>query len=155
MIYEHRSKEISCRNKIPLIISATGLKGSLISIAPVNLFAYNLRNESEVFRLRKEYIPYNKVSISQFDEGNAIQIFDRLGTDRGVVVLKNGQPIAVILLPEEYTRLVEAEEDYKLTVEANRRLEENGEKPTIPFGDILEKLKICEEDISRVSDPQI
>ena len=155
MSYEHRSKEISCRNKIPLIISATGLKGSLISIAPVNLFAYNLRKKSEVFRLRKEYIPYKKVSISQFDEGNAIQIFDRLGTDRGVIVLKNGQPIAVILSPEEYTRLVEAEEDYKLTVEANRRLEENGEKPTIPFGDILKKLKICEEDISRVSDPQI
>ena len=141
--------------KYPLIISATGLKGSLISIAPVNLFAYNLRKKSEVFRLRKEYIPYKKVSISQFDEGNAIQIFDRLGTDRGVFVLKNGQPIAVILSPEEYTRLVEAEEDYKLTVEANRRLEENGEKPTIPFGDILKKLKICEEDISRVSDPQI
>ena len=141
--------------KYPLIISATGLKGSLISIAPVNLFAYNLRKKSEVFRLGKEYIPYNKVSISQFDEGNAIQIFDRLGTDRGVVVLKNGQPIAVILSSEEYTRLVEAEEDYKLTVEANRRLEENGEKPTIPFGDILKKLKICEEDISRVSDPQI
>lgn len=108
-----------------------------------------------MFRLRKEYIPYNKVSISQFDERNTIQIFDRLGTDRGLVVLKNGQPIAVILSPEEYTRLVEAEEDYKLTVEANRRLEENGEKPTIPFGDILEKLKICEEDLSRVSDPQI
>ena len=141
--------------KYPLIISATGLKGSLISIAAVNLFAYNLRKKSEVFRLRKEYIPYKKVSISQFDEGNAIQIFDRLGTDRGVIVLKNGQPIAVILSPEEYTRLVEAEEDYKLTVEANRRLEENGEKPTIPFGDILKKLKICEEDISRVSDPQI
>ena len=95
--------------------------------------------------MRKEYIPYNKVSISQFDEGNAIQIFDRLGTDRGVVVLKNGQPIAVILSSEEYTRLVEAEEDYKLTVEANRRLEENGGKPTNPFGDILEKLKVGED----------
>lgn len=103
----------------------------------------------------KEYMPYNEVPVSQFDEGNAIQIFDRLCTDRGLVVLKNGQPIAVALSPEEYTRLVEAEEDYKLTVEANRRLEENSQKPTIPFGDILEKLKICEEDLSRVSDPQI
>ena len=63
--------------------------------------------------------------------------------------------IGLVQTGEEYTRLVEAEEDYKLTVEANRRLEENGEKPTIPFGDILEKLKICEEDLSRVSDPQI
>lgn len=68
-------------------------------------------------------MPYNEVSISQFDEGNAIQIFARLCTDRGLVVLKNGQPIAVALSPEEYTGLVEAEEDYMLTVEANRRLE--------------------------------
>jgi len=90
-------------------------------------------------------MPYNEVSISQFDEGNAIQIFDRLCTDRGLVALKNGQPIAVALSPEEYTRLVEAEEDYKLTVEANRRLEENGGKPTNPFGDILEKLKVGED----------
>lgn len=148
-------KKLIAEIKYPLIISTTGLKGSLISIAPVNPFAYNLRKKSEVFRLRKEYIPYNKVSISQFDEGNAIQIFDRLGTDRGVVVLKNGQPIAVILSLEEYTGLVEAGEDYKLTVEANRRLEENGGKPSIPFGDILEKPKICEEDLSRVSDPKI
>lgn len=155
MSYGYRSKEISCRNKIPPYNIGTGLKGSLISIAPVNLFAYNLRKKSEVFRLRKEYIPYNKVSISQFDERNTIQIFDRLGTDRGLVVLKNGQPIAVILSSEEYTRLVEAEEDYKLTVEANRRMEENGDKPTIQFEDILEKLKICEEDLSKVIDPQI
>lgn len=108
-----------------------------------------------MFRLGKEYMPYNEVPVSQFDERNTIQIFDRLGTDRGLVVLKNGQPIAVILSSEEYTRLVEAEEDYKLTVEANRRMEENGDKPTIPFEDILEKLKICEEDLSKVIDPQI
>ena len=98
---------------------------------------------------------YNEVPVSQFDEGNAIRIFDRLCTDRGLVVLKNGQPIAVALSPEEYTRLVEAEEDYKLTVEANRRLEENGGKPTIPFGDILEKLKVGEDTLSKVSDPQL
>lgn len=102
----------------------------------------------------KEYIPYNEVSISQFDEGSAIQIFDRLCT-RGLVALKNSQPIAVVLPSEEYTRLVESKKDYMLTVEANRRMEENGDKPTIPFEDILEKLKICEEDLSKVIDPQI
>lgn len=100
-------------------------------------------------------MPYNEVSISQFDKGNAIQIFDRLCTDRGLVVLNNGQPIAVVLSSEEYTRLVEAGEDYKLTIKANRRLEKNGDKPTIPFESILERLKICEEDLSKVSDPQI
>lgn len=103
----------------------------------------------------KEYMPYNEVPVSQFDEENAIQIFARLCTDRGLVVFKNGQPIAVVLSSEEYTRFVEAEEDYMLTVEANRRLEENGGKPTIPFGDILEKLKVGEDTLSKFSDPQL
>lgn len=74
---------------------------------------------------------------------------------QGLVVLKNGQSIAVVLSPAEYTRLVEAEEDYILTVEANIRPEENGEKPMIPFEDILERLKICEGNLSKASDPQI
>lgn len=100
-------------------------------------------------------MPYNEVSISQFDEGNAIQIFDRLCTDRGLVILKNSQSIAVVLSPAEYIRLVEAEEDYMSTVEANIRPGENGEKPMIPFEDILERLKICEENLSKASDPQI
>lgn len=74
---------------------------------------------------------------------------------QGLVVLKNGQSIAGVLSPAEYTRLVEAEEDYILTVEANIRPEENSEKPMIPFEDILERLKICEENLSKASDPQI
>ena len=41
------------------------------------------------------------------------------------------------------------------TVEANIRPGENGEKPMIPFEDILERLKICEENLSKASDPQI
>ena len=35
------------------------------------------------------------------------------------VVLKNNQPSAVILSPEEYIRLTEIEEDYFLLLEAN------------------------------------
>lgn len=123
------------------------MRGILSVLHQVKPFAYNLRKKSEVFRLEKEYMTYNEVSISQFDEGNAIQIFDRLSTDRGLVVLKNGQQIAVILLPEEYTRLVEVEEDYKLAVEVIGRLEEKGEEPTIPFEEIFERLKIGEDTL--------
>lgn len=36
----------------------------------------------------KEYIPYNEVSISQFDEGNAIQIFDRFVQTGDLLLLK-------------------------------------------------------------------
>ena len=48
--------------------------------------------------------------------------------------LKNNQPSAVILSPEEYTRLTEIEENYTLLLEATSRLEANGDKPGISHG---------------------
>lgn len=45
------------------------------------------------------------VPISQFNKGQAAKIFDRLHSERELIVLKNNQPSAIILSPEEYTRL--------------------------------------------------
>ena len=47
------------------------------------------------------------VPISQFNKGQAAKIFDRLRSERELIVLKNNQPSAIILSPEEYTRLTE------------------------------------------------
>ena len=57
------------------------------------------------------------------------------------------QPSAVILSPEEYTRLTEIEEDYMLLLEANSRLEANGDKPGISFTNVLNDLGISESDL--------
>lgn len=45
------------------------------------------------------------VPISQFNKGQAAKIFDRLHSERELIVLKNNQPSAIILSPAEYTRL--------------------------------------------------
>lgn len=50
------------------------------------------------------------VPISQFNKGQAAKIFDRLHSEKELIVLKNNQPSAVILSLEEYTRLTEIEE---------------------------------------------
>ena len=47
------------------------------------------------------------VPISQFNKGQAAKIFDRLRSEKELIVLKNNQPSAIILSPEEYTRLTE------------------------------------------------
>ena len=60
------------------------------------------------------------VPITQFNRGQASRIFDRLHTESQLVVLKNNQPAAVILSPEEYARLSEIEEDYFLLIEATK-----------------------------------
>ena len=92
------------------------------------------------------------VSITQFNKGQASRIFDRLRTEKQLVVLKNNAPSAVILSPDEYARLAEIEEDYALLLEANERLENNKDKNTISFNDAMNALNITEEDLDHAED---
>ncbi|HJA20810.1 type II toxin-antitoxin system Phd/YefM family antitoxin [Mediterraneibacter catenae] len=100
-------------------------------------------------------ILHSLVPISQFNKGKASQIFDRLRTEKELVVLKNNQPSAVILSPEEYTRLTEIEEDYMLLLEAGKRLEANGDKPTISFENVLADIGISEKELEEAGDVEI
>lgn len=59
------------------------------------------------------------VPIFQFNKGHASRIFDRLKEKKQMVVLKNNDLAAVLLSPEEYTRLAEA--DYLLPCKAVSR----------------------------------
>lgn len=95
------------------------------------------------------------VPISQFNKGQASKIFDRLHSERELIVLKNNQPSAIILFPEEYTRLTEIEEDYFLLIEANKRMEENGDKKTIPFDSVMNNLGISEDALLDMEDKDI
>ena len=92
------------------------------------------------------------VPITQFNKGQASRIFDRLRTEKQLVVLKNNAPSAVILSPDEYARLAEIEEDYALLLEANERLENNKDKNTISFNDAMNALNITEEDLNHAED---
>ena len=94
------------------------------------------------------------VPISQFNKGQASKIFDRLRSEKELIVLKNNQPSAIILSPEEYTRLTEIEEDYFLLLEANKRLE-NGSKPTVPLSSVLDELGITEKELEETEDVAI
>lgn len=98
---------------------------------------------------------HSLVPISQFNKGQAAKIFDRLRSEKELIVLKNNQPSAVILSPEEYTRLTEIEEDYYLLLEANKRIKENGDKKTIPITDVLINLGIDKDEIMNTEDIDI
>ena len=95
------------------------------------------------------------VPISQFNKGQAAKIFDRLHSERELIVLKNNQPSAVILSPEEYTRLMEIEEDYFLLLEANKRMEANGNNKTISFDSVMSDLGISEDELLDTEDVDI
>ena len=95
------------------------------------------------------------VPISQFNKGQAAKIFDRLHSERELIVLKNNQPSAIILSPEEYTRLTEIEEDYFLLLEANKRIEENEDNKTISIESVMNNLGISKEELIDVEDVDI
>lgn len=95
------------------------------------------------------------VPISQFNKGQAAKIFDRLQSEKELIVLKNNQPSAVILSLEEYTRLTEIEEDYFLLLEANRRIEENGDKKTVSLDSVMDHLGISKEELLDAEDADI
>lgn len=95
------------------------------------------------------------VPISQFNKGQAAKIFDRLHSERELIVLKNNQPSAIILSPEEYTRLTEIEEDYYLLLEANKRIEENGDNKTVSLDSVMNYLGISKEELLEAEDVDI
>lgn len=95
------------------------------------------------------------IPISQFNKGQAAKIFNRLKETKELFVLKNNQPSAVILSPEEYTRLTEIEENYRLLVEAANRLDMNGNKQTIPVETVMKDLGINKEDLEGWEDVEI
>ena len=95
------------------------------------------------------------VPISQFNKGQAAKIFDRLHSERELIVLKNNQPSAIILSPEEYTRLTEIEEDYYLLLEANKQIEENGDNKTISIDSVMNNLGISKEELIDAEDVDI
>ena len=95
------------------------------------------------------------VPITQFNRGQASRIFDRLRTEKQLVVLKNNQPSAIILSPEEYERLAEIEENYLLLMEASERLKKNEGKNSIHFADVLSSLGITEQELNDTEDIDI
>lgn len=95
------------------------------------------------------------VPISQFNKGQAAKIFDRLHSERELIVLKNNQPSAIILSPKEYTRLTDIEEDYFLLLEANKRIEENVDNKTVSFDTVMNNLGISKEELLDAEDIDI
>lgn len=95
------------------------------------------------------------VPISLFNKGQATKIFNRLKETKELFVLKNNQPSAVILSPEEYTRLTEIEENYTLLLEATSRLEANGDKPGIPMETVIKELGFDAKELEKLEDVDI
>ncbi len=95
------------------------------------------------------------VSISQFNRGQASKIFDRLHSERQIVVLKNNLPTAIIITPEEYSRLVGIEEDHLLFLEATKRVSNEKKQNTLTIETIMTELGISQTDIDNCEEIEL
>ena len=95
---------------------------------------------------------HSLVSISQFSKGQAIKVFNRLQEESQLIVLKNNAPVAVLLSPEEFTRLIEIEENYHLPTLAQERLSNNNIDNAIPEPEMIASLGITENEINAAND---
>lgn len=95
------------------------------------------------------------IPITQFNRGQASRIFDRLRSESELIVLKNNQPSAVILSPDEYTRLAEIEENYKLLLEATKRLAANEGKTALSEAEVLKHFGITDTELEEMEEPEI
>lgn len=95
------------------------------------------------------------VSITQFNKGQASRIFDRLNTEKQLIVLKNNVPTAVIISPEEYIRLSEIAEDHYLMTEAQERLKNNEGKKALSLDEVMQSFGITGEDIENAEDIEL
>lgn len=95
------------------------------------------------------------VPISQFSKGKATQVFERLRQEPQLVVLKNNVPAAVLLSPEEFSRLAEVEENYQLLLLAQERLASEKKRASVTEQEVMEALGISEEDIESAEDVEL
>ncbi|WP_165173480.1 type II toxin-antitoxin system Phd/YefM family antitoxin [Adlercreutzia sp. ZJ242] len=95
------------------------------------------------------------VPITSFNKGHASRIFERARSAGPLFVLKNNAPEAVIVSPEEFARMSEAEENYALLLEAAERLEANAGRPGTPMADVMEELGITEAELDAAEDVEL
>ena len=98
------------------------------------------------------YALENMIPISLFNRGQAGKIFSEVKKGISKVVIKNNEPEAVLLSPQEYKRLMDMAEDYELIQITLERLEQDDFSKTISGKDMMSELGITQEEIDAMED---
>ena len=98
------------------------------------------------------YALENMIPISLFNRGQAGKIFSEVKKGISKVVIKNNEPEAVLLSPQEYKRLMDMAEDYELIQLTLERREQEDVSKTISGKDMMSELGITQEEIDAMED---
>lgn len=90
------------------------------------------------------------VPISRFNKGGANKIFEEVHETGFKIVLKNNTPTCVLLTPEAYEQMLETIENYRLLVEAEKRLENAKDADFVPSEQAMQELGISEAELKDI-----
>ncbi len=87
------------------------------------------------------------VSISRFNRGEANKIFEEVKETGFKIVLKNNTPACVLITPEAYEQMLDTIEEYRLFMEAEKRMENARPEDFISRDEVLSELDINKADL--------
>lgn len=90
------------------------------------------------------------VPISRFNKGESNKIFDEVNKSGYKIVVKNNKPVCVLITPETYQEMIELIENYKLYVEADKRMKNATDSDLISSDDVLLGLGITKDELSNM-----
>lgn len=90
------------------------------------------------------------VPITRFNKGEAGRIFEEVEKSGMKVAIKNHKPACILLSIQDYKEIIEMMEDYKLLLEAQRRLEETDESEYISHEDMMKSIGVKADDLNDV-----
>ena len=98
---------------------------------------------SSLSNLLKSVVP-----ISRFNKGEANKIFDEVKRDGIKVVMKNNDPICVLISIDKFLDMEEKMENYQLADEALRRVKMAKGSPLIKHADILARYGYTDDELA-------
>lgn len=95
------------------------------------------------------------IPISLFDTESAERIFEEVRKAGVKAVAKDGQPVCILLSPEEYTYLIDEIEDAQLLAVATERLAHLNPDTLLTEDEVNERLGITEEELEGYEEIEI
>lgn len=99
-------------------------------------------NKSVVAAIVRDTVP-----ISLLNKGQANKIIEAVRRNGPKVIIKNNEPICVMSSIDDYLRMEELLEDYRLLLEAEQRIIAADGKPTLTHHDIMTRYKLTDADL--------
>jgi antitoxin StbD len=90
------------------------------------------------------------VPITRFNKGEANKIFDEVNKTGYKIVVKNNKPACVLINPETYQEMVEQIENYKLYMEAEKRMQNTSNGDFISSDEVYLDLGISKADLDNI-----